>query len=304
MEDVDLRTLQMLDTVVATGSVQLAAQKLGVTPSAVSHGLRRLRARTNDELVIATRGGMVPTVRGAALAKAVRTAFASVTASLSDGPFEAASSERTFTIGAADYASSVLGAAIFGTLRREAPHVTVKLGHLRFDVAERLEAGELDVAIAPFGIQSQSLKTSALFQDRFLCAARRGHPRFHEIGSLAGYLAASHICVAPAGLDSSFVDDTLDALGHRRDIVLRLPFFLAALECASASDLVVTLPRSFLARFAKRFDLEVTALPFEIAPLRMAQTWHVRRDNEPAHRWLRSLLARAAKSLSTARARG
>ena len=68
----DGHLLKLLLAVLETGSITAAAERLGVTQSAVSHLPDKLRAITGDPLFVKRGRGIVPTARAEALAQPAR----------------------------------------------------------------------------------------------------------------------------------------------------------------------------------------------------------------------------------------
>lgn len=66
--DIDGHALRLFLTVLEEGSVTAAAAQLGLTQSAVSHNLQKLRAIVRDPLFVKAGRGIVPTPHAKALA--------------------------------------------------------------------------------------------------------------------------------------------------------------------------------------------------------------------------------------------
>ena len=135
--------------------------RLNLTPSAVSHGLGRLRRLLNDPLFLRTPKGVVPTARALALAEPVADLLARARNVLASAePFDPATSTRRFIIGAPD-GSSVFLAPLLAMLRDRAPGIDIGLRQLLppqgghsveqawTPVFAELEAGSMDIAVAP-----------------------------------------------------------------------------------------------------------------------------------------------------------
>src|SRR5450631_632324 len=104
MADIDLNLLTALDALLATGSLAGAARKLGLSASAMSRTLARLRAATGDPLLVRAGRGLVPTPHAAALPMRVRDLAQEVQSVLRPavtGP-DFRTLERNFTIRASE----------------------------------------------------------------------------------------------------------------------------------------------------------------------------------------------------------
>ncbi len=275
----DLNLLVLFETVLAKGNVGLAAAALNLSPSAVSHGLGRLRRLLNDPLFLRTPRGVVPTDRALELEPRIAEILAGVRGVLAGSePFDPATSTRGFRLGVGDAFLCVAGPALAAQLAATAPAVRMAVLHIvpsfRQSVDEgawdhvlaMLESRELDVAILPW------LTSPARFaarpvqsaRDRLIAATRAGHP-YAQDPTLDSYCRARHLVVSIRGDPVAATDATLTQLGRERQVVMTAPNFSSALFLAAESDLVVSLPESLVAAHGERFGLVATSLPFEVA---------------------------------------
>jgi DNA-binding transcriptional LysR family regulator len=127
----DLNLLVLFEVVMAERHVGRSAQRLNLSPSAVSHGLGRLRTVFADPLFLKTPKGVVPTARAAELAAPVADVLARVRGVIAGRtPFDPARSSRRFTIGAPDGLSAVFLLPLLGLLRQAAPGVKIAIRQL------------------------------------------------------------------------------------------------------------------------------------------------------------------------------
>jgi len=172
----DLNLLVVFDTVVAERSVKAAAHKLGLTPSATSHALRRLRELLKDPILVRAPDGMVPTPRALALAAPLRQALSQIEKSLySAEGFDPATARRTFTIAADDYGALVVLPDLLPRLAREAPGIDLVVVTSSRAIWTDLAETNVDLVIAPNAPDRADLRRSRLFDDRFVCLLRRAH---------------------------------------------------------------------------------------------------------------------------------
>jgi DNA-binding transcriptional LysR family regulator len=298
---IDLNLLVALDALLGEGSVTEAARRSGVTQSAMSHSLARLRALLGDPLLVRTQSGMAPTPRARALAQPLARALADLRSVVVSGAdFDAATSRRAFALATADYAAYVLLPGVMEHLGREAPHVELVMRPMPAAIALPLEEERLDLVITPYPEARASLVAQKLFTERFVCVVREGHPavaRSQRKLDLATFTALSHVQIAPRGTRGGAVDEHLARLGKTRRVALRVADFLVAPAVVAGSDLVLTLPERVARPLAGPFGLRVLEPPFAVPAFTMFQVWHERRRGDPAHAWLRGLLAQASKKL-------
>jgi DNA-binding transcriptional LysR family regulator len=295
----DLNLLVVFDAVMQERNATRAAEKLNMSQPAVSHALGRLRAALGDELFVRTPEGMAPTPQAERLAPSVRQALADLRVALEGArPFEPQEVAQTFTVAVNNYAALVIAPRLAATVAREAPLVTLDLrpsGTL--DVAGHLDRGEIDLALGSLAAPAERFADRRLFDDRFACVARAGHPAVSggalDAQSLAG---VPHLEVSSSGEGTGFVDDELERLGFERRIVLRAPL-LATAGILAQSDMVAVMAERAARAFASQAPLQVLPLPFKSPSLTVAMLWHRRVEDLPGHRWLRGLVSRLAKTL-------
>lgn len=301
----DLNLLVLFETVLREGHVGRAALALNLSPSAVSHGLGRLRRLLNDPLFLRTPRGVVPTDRALDLAPRIAEVLQGVRLVLAGaGAFDAATSSRRFRLGVGDAFLCTTGPTLAALLAKDAPDVSVSVLHIvpsfrqslddgPWDhVLAMLESRELDVAILPWltnpaRFASRSIPAS---EDRLVAVTRAGHPYARD-ASLDTYCAARHLVVSVRGDPVVATDATLAELGRSRRVVMTAPNFTSALFLAAESDLVVSLPQSLVATHGARFGLVATPLPFPVAPSNIVAvtTRAALQDNGVA--WLVELVA-------------
>jgi DNA-binding transcriptional LysR family regulator len=277
----DLNLLVLFEVVLEERHVGRAADRLNLTPSAVSHGLGRLRRLLNDPLFLRTPRGVVPTVRATELSGPVADVLARARSVISTAePFDPARSRRRFTIAAADGTSAVLMPPLLAELRKSAPGVDISTRQLlptpgepsperawRFAFTE-LEARAMDIAIIPFDDIPARFHRRTLYQEDFIIAMRAGHP-FAKGPTLDRYCEMQHLVVSHAGDAHGFVDEILARQGLSRRTALTVPNFMFALAVVAETDLISALPRQFAAMHAPRFGVVTVEAPLPLGRFRL-----------------------------------
>ncbi|MCP3145214.1 LysR family transcriptional regulator [Pyxidicoccus sp. QH1ED-7-1] len=285
-----------LDALLTEANVTRAAQRLGVTQSAMSHSLRQLRELLGDALLIRGRGGMMRTPRAEQLAAPLHRGLLELQRALRSEPtFEPRTATRRFTLATGDYFAAALLPELLGLLGNEAPGVDLVIRHLIPDaVTSLLESGEAELAVGAFPDSHLSLRQQKLFTEDFVCVVRKGHPAARKGLDLETYLRLPHVLISPRGEGAGAVDTALAKLGRSRRIGLRLPYFLTAPLALTRSDYILTAPRRLVEPFAGTWPLQLLPPPIALRSFDVLQFWHERFDSDPAHRWLRGMVARAA----------
>ncbi|MCG8422355.1 MAG: LysR family transcriptional regulator [Proteobacteria bacterium] len=299
LEHINLNLLLALDALLSEVGVSRAAQRLGVSQPAMSQSLRQLRELFDDPLLVRSGGEMALTPKAETLALPLRRALVELQRLLQgDIGFDPTQSQRRFTVAMAD---SVVGLLprLLEKMGEEAPSVDLEVRPLVTNhYPERLATGELDVAISTnFDSLTRDVRSEVLFSEPFVCLARKSNPGIvlDESGrlELEAYLALPHALISPRGEGPAVVDTALEALGRKRRIALRVPYFLAAPLVVAHSDLILTAP----VRTAREFThvLDLFDPPIELPPFDVLLVWHQRFDKDPSNRWFRRLLVAAAK---------
>jgi DNA-binding transcriptional LysR family regulator len=299
MANIDLNLLTSLDALLAEGSVVGAARRLGLSASAMSRTLARLRAATGDPLLVRAGRGMVPTPHAAELRERVRDLAQDARAVLHPvaASLDLAELKRTFTIRSNEGFVEIVAAQLVAAVAAVAPNV-----HLRFapkpdkDV-RALREGLVDLEIGVLGKSGPEVRIQTLFRDHFVGAVRENHPLLGRRKITAkGYAGCGHVVASRRGHETGPVDEALAALGLSRTVVVVVPSFRAALAVASASDLVALVTDSFFSATHVHQDKSGVAvirsfpLPVRTEAITVSQMWHPRFDADPAHRWLRGLV--------------
>lgn len=291
MSDIDLNLIVALDCLLAEGSVAGAARRLGLSASAMSRTLARLRAATGDPLLVRAGRQMVLTPHAEALRERTRHTVQEARAvlRLSAAALDPATLARTFTIRANDGFVEVFAARLIAAAAAAAPRVRLRFAPKPDKTATPLRDGAVDLEIGVLGEMAPEVRLQALFRDRFVGVVRDGHP-LACAGPIdaAQYAALGHVVTSRRGRHDGPVDAALAALGLERKVVAIVPSFPAALAVARASDLAALLPASFCA--AGPAGVHAFELPVATAPITVSQMWHPRLDADPAHRWLRQLV--------------
>lgn len=278
---IDLNLLVLFDAVMEERHVGRTADRLNLSPSAVSHGLARLRRLLNDPLFIRTPKGVVPTDRAVGLAAPIAEILVQVSTVLASAePFDPRISTRRFTIGAPDGVSGVFLRPLLGELHRQAPLIDIGLrqllpiqGETAPDRAWRtvfteLEARVMDIAIIPNDLIPARFRADILYEEDFVLAMRRKHP-FLDDPTLARYCESQHLVVSLGGDPYGFVDEILARQGLSRRIALTVPNFMFALAVLADTDLIAALPRRFAEMYARRHEVVLMDAPFQLRKFRL-----------------------------------
>lgn len=273
----------------------LAADRLGLSQSGVSHALARLREVFGDPLFLRRPHGLEPTRRALELAPKIDALIALAQEAVGrEAVFDPARSNREFHIGSTEYLMPLLAAPLLHRMEAEAPGASVVFKFLLADEAlAALKRGEIDLALGSFTEMPEGVRQELLFSDYAAVVARAGHPALQGSMTLETFASLGHVLVAPTG--ERRADPRLTALGVHRKVVAVVPRFLTAFAVVGSTDAIVMAPRPLARRYAEGFGLQVMDPPFEAAELEVSA---IRRDGPPADPGIDWLLSRIREAAS------
>ncbi|MDR3511448.1 MAG: LysR family transcriptional regulator [Caulobacteraceae bacterium] len=275
----------------------LAARRLGLSQSAVSHALGRLRALFDDPLFIRRPHGLEPTQRALELGPRIEALIDLVGETLSaDTRFDPAHSRRRFNLAGPAFITSIIGARLVEQFRASAPNAAFLSRRLLLDLAlVAVRRGEIDLALGAFARIPPDMTAETLYVDRYCVIARRDHPVVRPPLDRATYAATPHVFVGdPPGYASNEVIYDPDLMAETYGAVpppeairtaAYVPQWETAMLIVSASDAIADCPGRLAERYAVRLGLQVIEPPYDPA---MPPVQAVRRAGlkDPAIDWL------------------
>ena len=299
MSTPDLNLLVILDVLLAEGSVARAAQRLRLSPSAMSRALARLRETTGDPLLVRAGRGLVPTPRAIELRERVGQLVQDGQAVLR--PAEKVNLKqlvRTFTLRTSEGFVENFGPELIARVGSQAPGVRLRFVQKPNKDSAPLRDGAVDLETGVVGkAAGPELRVQALFRDRFVGVVQMGHPLRQGEITASRYATGRHICVSRRGLDRGPIDEALNALGLEREIVTIVSGYSTALALARGSDLIATVPERHTGKL--RTGMHSFPLPVPMPEITVSLLWHPRLDADPAHRWLRGCVRDACTEQRT-----
>jgi DNA-binding transcriptional LysR family regulator len=283
----DLNLLVTLDVLLAEGSVARAAERLRLSPSAMSRALARLRQATGDPLLVRAGRGLVPTPRALALRERVGQLVEDGAAVLRPADkLDLRRLVRTFTLRTREGFVENFGPDLIARVGAEAPGVRLRFLPKPDKDSALLRDGRVDLETGVVGSTTgPEVRAQALFRDRFIGVVRDGHALSRGEITPARYAGGRHIAVSRRGLDKGPIDEALSSLGLEREIATIVDGFATALALARASDLIASVPERHTGNL--RAGMHGFPLPLSMPEITVSLLWHPRLDADPAHRWLR-----------------
>ncbi|WP_394839074.1 LysR family transcriptional regulator [Pendulispora rubella] len=300
MKRIDLRRtnlnlLLVFDVLMTERHVGRAASRLGLTQSAVSHSLVRLREALGDPLFVRHPKGVEPTPRALELAVKISPILDSAQAVLSSAPSFEPGRPHTFSIGGTDGAINAVLVPLMERVRAEAPAIDVRVrATSRDSLLSALDRMEIDMALSVFSAPIARVTRIPVMKMDFVGIARRGHP---AIGAkkltVERFAALEHLVISPQPDGAEPIDEQLAERGLKRRIVVVEPHYLAAPLIVARTDLVAIVDRRLARLFAAHHALTLFEPPILPPPTTLDMLMSVARANEPPLRWLQAQIKAA-----------
>lgn len=297
----NLADLQLLGQLLQERSVTRVAERTGQAQPAVSRKLQRLREVLGDPLLVRSGARLVPTERAALLREPVAEILSQVARLGAGRDFDPATTERAFVIASADSLAPSFLPAVIARITAAGARLAAHVRPLdpAFDIAQALDAGQIDLVISNEPRPREDLRLGTLYSDEVVCLMREGHPFVQERRlSLARYLRMRHLVPhASAQPRTGPIDGELAKTGYQRQIAATVPEFNLAPHVLTRSDLVFTTARRFAEHYTAALPLVIVRAPSELPPMTFYQLWHERSHASPASRWLRDQVSAVARAL-------
>ncbi|SDI74793.1 transcriptional regulator, LysR family [Paraburkholderia steynii] len=288
----DLNLLRVFLAIADLRSLTAAGARLGLTQPAVSHALRRLRTLFDDPLFVRTPTGMVPTDAAVRLHAPLAQAFGIINVAVQQlAKFDPATAHRVFRVSMSDMSEFYFLPPLLAMIDSTAPGIRVEVANFSVDaVSTAMRSGEIDLALGYVpGLDAACISTT-LFVDEHVCVVRAGHPLRKRNPTKDHLAALRYVYASTNATGHRMVEQWLEELNLRRDIVLRLPHFVVAPEIVQNTDLAVIFPKSIAQRFNRNKAFRILPLPFSLPPIEIQVHTHMQFSADPGIAWLRDAI--------------
>jgi DNA-binding transcriptional LysR family regulator len=295
---VDLNLLIALDALLEENSVAAAADRLHLSPPAMSRTLSRIRRATGDDILVRAGRTMTPTPRALELREETQELVRRATVVLTPPrTLDLDTLDRVFTIRGHDALAGALAPPLTAAIGATAPQVQIRLlAEPSADVAD-LARGHTDLEIGATGPSRPEIAAETIGTDHMVAVFRAAHPLAEGDLTPQRLAAAGHVTVSRRGRLHGVIDDALAERGLNRRVVASLPTSSAALDLVACTDLVTTVAEQVCRPVWSRLGLLARPFPFAVPPVPVILTWHHRNDTDPAHTWLRTQVRQALRTI-------
>lgn len=298
----DLNLLPIFVALMEERSVTRAAERVGMTQPALSNALARLRTTLQDQLFVRGRYGIQPTPIALELAPVIAEALARLDdAVLGQQDFDPAKAERLLTIAPNGYVEFVLVPAIVSRLQNVAPGIKISLTPYGNDLVDTgVVSGITALVLGRIVDPPDNLVVQHLMDEGLACVVRADHPEIGASITRDQFERLKHVNVVPPGRMRAGLFQALAQHKIRREVAISVTNFFAVAEMVAVTDHIATLPSLICHRLAHDPRLKVLPAPVDLGSFPVEMAWHVRYRQDPAHRWLRSLIGDVAAKLTAA----
>lgn len=292
---VDLNLFLVFHAIYRNRSVTLAGERIGMTQSAVSNALKRLRERFDDMLFVRAPDGMLPTPLAERMIGPVEAALAHLSNAIDHGRhFDPATSNRAFRIAINEVGHLVLIPRLLRTVRERAPNVRFEtVDATPLETRQCMLQGQIDLAIGSWDAMGPAFHQQRLFDESFVVVMSRDHPLSDGSLGMENYVGADHLAFRPHGSTDNELQHALQGAGvpvHRR-VVLAAAHSQGLAQMVRSTGLLLTAPSRLAHVMASECpELRIVPAPFAMRPFQIRQQWHERVHQDSAHRWLRELI--------------
>src|SRR5947209_6119224 len=295
--DLDGHALKLFLAVLEEGSVSGAAMRLGLTQSAVSHALTKLRAILKDPLFVKSGRGIVATAHARSLAEPARRLLGGLQDISRAAAFDARATDLALTVAANDLQRDLVLPGLFAACQANFASVRLRIVPSGQPTPDMLREERCDLVISPFPPEGVDILQKRLFAAEYVCfydAAARPAP------SAADYFAADHVTVVYTTRVGLRFDRAMEAAGHARRLIVAVPNFAGVPAFLRGTSRLATLPSGLSASVMRGFASRPLPVRVEGATFVMFMAWHRRHALDPAHRLVRQLLVREAAKVKRA----
>jgi DNA-binding transcriptional LysR family regulator len=303
VEDLDLTQIRLLAALADTRQLSTAAVRIGLSQSAASHALAKLRRHSGDALIVRVANGLSPTPYGERLANSAREAILLLRDGLDANlKFDPTNTTRQFTVFLSDVGQMVLLPKLLTFMKQNAPNATLRACPVPLERPDAaLSSGEVDLAVGYFTTLVSGFRHTFLFRESYSCVVRADHPDFTAGMNLDVFRAAPRAMADATGMSHAVMEHQLARHGVRGTPKLRVPQFMVLPLLIAKSDLLVVMPTRLAETFASFVPLKVMVPPVPLPEFDIAAYWHERFHDDTANQWFRRVFVRLFRGRQNSR---
>ena len=280
-------------TVLEEASVSRAAERLGVSQSAVSHTLEKLRTIFDDPLFVRIGRGIEPTARARALRTSVESVLDGLKSLTVQREFNPLAEDMEFTIAANDFPIQLIFPQLLKELSEEGINLRIRFIPSGIPNVSILRASRYRMLITPTPPDDSNLEKVRLIQSKmeiFYDSTIRKPPKTWK-----QFAESRYVEVRFSDTESSLM--ALPSIDRSKIVpaTISVPNFSSLAPLIKGTDRITTQIGAM--KLGLLQDLDSAPLPFKTTALNLFLIWHRREDADPAHQWLRQRIIGTVNSI-------
>ncbi len=285
------KLLPALISILQTRNLTVSAHELNVTQSAMSKTLTQIRDAFHDKILIREGNQFVLTHKGELLKAELPVLMQSIDLLYAPDEMDLKQSRRCFTIASSDYVAQAVLPNITHEMHEKAPNVSLEFQPWQASKLYELAETQVDLVTTIVDDVPENLQGKWFAEDEQVVMLREDHPLLKkgEPLRLDEYCQSQHIVISGGGDKNSLLDQALMNQGYQRQVLIKVPFYQAAIELVLKTDALLTLPMHIAGDFAQRHPVSLRKLPIVLAPNQYYLLWHSKHHHDPEHKWFREL---------------
>jgi DNA-binding transcriptional LysR family regulator len=294
LEGVDLNLLPPLAVLLEERHVTKAAERSGLSQPAMSRALARLRRLLDDQLLVRDGRGYVLTPRAERIQRQLAGVIPQLETLFAAEVFDPAIAEEHYRLAATDYPLLLFLHQVAREVNTLSPRSALRIESSRDAVFDDMLHGRVDLSFY-VAAPPTAFRHELLFEDICVCVMSADHPLAKRKRlTLDQYLRCAHLVIDIINGEQPLIANRLSELGVARRAALTLPLNVGATAALPDTNLVATLNKRLVDRYADDPAIAVVACPVELEPFPYFMVWHPRLDHDPAQQWLRDTIRAVA----------
>lgn len=301
---INLNLLPVLREVLRTSNVTRAGEAIGLSQSATSTALGKLRHIFKDDLLVMVGREMQLTRRGRELAERIEPLLTALEGFIDEDEFDPLNSTRCFRIATADYVVHVLGVPFLERLSKEAPGLRVEFIDVAQSTPSDLATGTLDFLIAPAysvdpAFAQIDLQSTSLFREEFVGIIAGDSRDSPKSLSMDEYFIGSHVMWRPTtnanvGGAEMLMLAEMGKVQHNAAIT---PHYYSIPFIVGRTQNISLVHRRLFEEVKDIAGVREIELPFEAPVLEFSAFWSAAVARDKAHQWVREVLQDVGSSV-------
>lgn len=292
--DIDGCSLKTFLTVLEECSVSKAAVRLGVTQSAVSHTLDKLRTLIDDPLFTRSGRGITPTIKALSLREPIENIVDRISSLSIPYNFNPSSDKLEFTIACNDFPTGFIFPTLLKNLSKEGIFPKLRFIPAGIPSVNLSRTSDCQMMITPALPKNENLNHTTLVESKMVCFYDKTVRK--PPSSLQEYLDSKYVDVRFSNTESSQQVLPRSLTSKLNQSSIDVSNFNAIADFIKGTEFITT--QISVMSFGCLKGLALAPLPIETKPLKLNLVWHERYDNDPAHHWFRKKIIETVRFIT------